>query len=235
MALRPAGVLAALAFALVPAPQAAALPLAGDATALVVTADLAAFGLDLVPTGAAWRKPSGRLVLPVTGGDVDLPLFTGDVEHAGSGFRLLFEEEVRGPRLDLSDLVFDLTGFVVRGLLRYASGDDVLFEGPVALFDLRLCELSTGFDPCLDADGTVVDEGLGVDVTEVLAVFLNDAFLGGRPPSQGFAGGDAFGLAFPELRFESVPEPAVLGLLVAALAGAARRRAHGPRARRAAR
>jgi hypothetical protein len=196
-----------LAGALVAAPPAAAAPLVGDETSILVTADLSPLSLTL--GGSASTDALGRLVLPVTGGDVEIPLLTGTIEHVGSSLTLA----LGGASLELADLLIDLTDAVVRGSLTFRQGGDTLFSGPLALFDSRLCFLSTGFDPCLDGDGSTLLNGVGLNVTESLALFVDDAF------GIGDVTGGPFGVAFLDIRFASVPEPSSAALL--ALAGLA--------------
>ncbi len=201
------------------AAPASALPLVGDQTTIYVTADLGGLGISLVPGGGTSTDALGNLVLPITGGDVSIPLLEGTVEHQGSTLGL----ERGDTRIALENLVIDLTNSVVTGFLGLVVGGELQFGGEVALFDARSCLVSTGSDPCLDRDGSLLLNGFGLDLTETLTMFLNDAFDGD------FARGDPLGVAFLDLRFETVPEPALGGLLllagVAALAQRQRRRA----------
>ena len=202
---------AALAGVWLAASAAGATPVIGDATTIALTGGFLG-SLGAVTDGID-KDALGRLVIPVVGGDVEIPLLTGTVLHSGS-----ITLSQGAASLELADFVIDLTDPGVSGMLTYRDGGNTLFSGSVALFEGRLCVLSTGTDPCLDTDGSTLLNGVGLGVAGALATFLDDAF--------GIAGaaGETFGVALLDLRF-AVPEPAVALLLAAAaLAGAARSR-----------
>jgi len=115
--------------------------------------------------------PDEVVLLPIIGGDLSIPLLEGTVEHGGT---VAFEQG--GIRVAVEDLVFDLTNSVVTGLLGFLVDRVPQFVGQVTLFDLRSCLLSTGSDPCRDDDGSTLLNGFGLDYSDTLAMFLNDAF-----------------------------------------------------------
>lgn len=179
---------------------ASALPLIGDETILDLTSEpaLEALGASLNGGGA----PLGSVALPITGGDVEIPLLTGTVEHDGS---LLTLSSALGS-LGFQDLVIDLTASLVRA--------DLIFAANFAVFEVRSCLLSTAADPCIDDDGSLLVNGFGLDWTDAAATLVNDIIFGGV---QNLRGGDQFAVADLDLRFGSVPEPAGALLAVSAL------------------
>jgi penicillin amidase len=211
------------------AAPAASLPVIGGSASLDVTLDRDAAGVGVgVLPGGSFGAPL-RIVLPVTGGDVEGPPLVGQLE-LGSGIGLF---DSAGASIVLTDLLVDLTREVLAATLLFDDGAGMVqsFPGLDLLF-LRDCALSAGVDPCRDAEGALVGAGFGLDLTGTLALFLNDAFFP-LPEDPFFVEGDAFALASAELVF--VPEPAtalLVGLGAAALGLLARRRASGARAAR---
>ncbi|MDJ0786882.1 MAG: PEP-CTERM sorting domain-containing protein [Myxococcota bacterium] len=185
----------------IPAGGALALPLIGDETIVDLTSesDLIALGASLSGGGPAL----GSVAIPITGGDVDVPLLTGTVEHQGS---LITLSSAFGS-VDLRNLVIDLTASILRA-------DTAVGDG-IAIFEVRSCLLTTASDPCLDDDGSLLVNGFGLDWTDAAATLVNDVVFGG---AANLAGGDAFGVADLDLRFGSVPEPATALLLAAGAA-----------------
>jgi hypothetical protein len=126
------------------------------------------------------------------------------------------------------ELLADLTREVVAATLGFDDGSGAVqnFPGLDLLF-WRDCAASSGVDPCRSADGSLVEEGFGLDLTATAALFLNDAFFP-APLTPFFLEGDAFALASVDIVF--VPEPGA-GLLVAAgtlvLGALGRRRMRG--------
>lgn len=184
---------------------ASATPLVGDQTTVEITGD---FGdLDIVLSQGSSTDALGNAVFPIVGGDVTVPLLEGTAVHQGG---LAFERD--DVRLGIEDFVLDLTNSVLTGFLGLLVDGEPQFGGEVALFDVRSCLTSTASDPCLDDDGSLLLNGFGLDLTDTLAMFLNDAF------GTGFAAGDPFGVAYVDLRFDQgesphVPEPALGWLL----------------------
>lgn len=197
----------ALAFAVVAPRPAAATPVAGDQTALDLTQPLLA-GPAVTALGGASVDGIGRVVLPITGGDVGIPLVDGQIEHSGSGFAL-----TQGlASVSFLDLLVDLDFSRVLGtlVLDVGSGPDQIFSD-VVLFDARACLLSTGSDPCTDDDGSIRLNGFGLDLVGLTADVLNDAFFGGEAA---LLEGDLVAIADIDLRL--VPEPGAAALLLAA-------------------
>jgi hypothetical protein len=216
---------------------AGALPLVGDDVRIAVTSspDLAAAGVEILAPFDAL----GRVRLPVVGGDLHFPLLVGTIELGDS---IQLSRNVEAPPFmgnqggsflggaTLENLVIDLTALTVAadvhtGLVAFSGGS--IHFGRFAvddypdlpLFDLRLCVLSTGTDPCFDSDGSLLLNGFGMAYTDAFAAVLEE-WVGG-----GFAqGGGTFGVAYLDVR--PVPEPGT-ALLVGtglALAALARRR-----------
>ncbi len=218
--LAPAAGFALLLAAVAPA---TAIPLVGDATRLLLTGegDLAALGVTLEIDGVSGIGGLlGEAVLPITGGDVSFPLLTGTIEHALSVVRLT------GPgfggaaaSITLSAPILDLDLEEVTALAE--SSAIGLLPTRLPVFSMRSCLLSTGSDPCLDGDGSILVSGFGLDWSATGATLLNESFFLGEPV---IAEGDRFGVALPDLR--PIPEPAGLALLgfgLAVLAARTRR------------
>jgi hypothetical protein len=197
--------------------SAGATPLAGDQTAIDLTQPLLG-GLGVTATGSGSVDGIGRVVLPITGGDVGIPLVDGTIEHEGSGFAL-----TQGMvSVSFLDLLIDLDFSRVLGTLivDVGGGANQVFPD-VVLFDARACLLSTGSDPCTDDDGSIRLNGFGLDLVGLTADVLDDAFFGG---SAALLEGDILGIADIDIRL--VPEPATSWLAVVAvgsLAAALRR------------
>lgn len=190
---------------------AVALPLVGDETIVDVTAapDLSAQCVSASPIGPASTNALGELVLPISGGDVDFPLLEGAIEHAG-GVQL--DCDAASPTILLEDLVIDLTGGSLTATVTVLDGEVTAFmDAMVPIFDVRACLFSTASDPCFDDDGSVLLNGYGLDFTGTLAMVANEFF------GTSFEAGDAFGVAYPDLR--PVPEPVTGAVLGAGLAG----------------
>ncbi len=203
---------------------AGALPLIGDETRIEIASapELAALGLVTGLAGNASLDGRGDVVLPVTGGDVTIPLLEGSVEHVASGFSISLASGTildPGPTVILEDLVIDLLDLVVRA--RVTAGQPFGVATDVPVFDARACVTSTGVDPCLDQDGSILLNGFGLDWTETAAGILN-ATLFPDLTAPTFLSGDYFGVADLDLRF--VPEPSSALLVAAGLLGIARRR-----------
>ncbi|MGH0038166.1 MAG: hypothetical protein ACQGVK_24305 [Myxococcota bacterium] len=199
-----------------------ATPVDGDQTAVDPTQPLLS-GVGLSALGSGSVDGIGRAVLPVTGGDVGIPLVDGYIEHEGSGFAL-----TQGTvSVSFLDLLVDLDFSRVLGTLVFDPGADPnqVFED-VVLFDARACLLSTGSDPCTDDDGSIRLNGFGLDLVGLTADVLNDAFFDGTPS---LLEGDILGIADIDIRL--VPEPGVarLALVAAAGLGLALRRRSTPR------
>jgi hypothetical protein len=189
-----------------------ATPLIGDQTTIEITGD---FGdLDIVLSQGSFSDALGNAVFPIVGGDVSIPLLEGVALHDGG---VGFERD--GVRVGIEAFALDFTNGVLTGFLGLLVDGAPRFGGEVALFDVRSCLTSTASDPCLDGDGSLLLNGFGLDLTDTLAMFLNDAF------GTGFAGGDPFGVATVDLRFAEVPEPGLGWLLGLAAACVLARRA----------
>jgi len=198
---------------------AGAIPLIGDETRIEVTTrnDLAAMGIEIGLVGGASLDGAGDLVLPITGGDLTIPLLEGIVEHQGSGFSLSVSPSTPNvsPIVLFQDLVIDLLDLVVRADLLVGFPLGSAGNG-VAVFEARTCLTSTGIDPCLDQDGSILLNGFGLDWTTGAAILANDVL------GTSLTGGDPFGVALLDIRL--VPEPATGLLLLAGLLGIAGRR-----------
>jgi hypothetical protein len=202
---------------------AGATPVAGDQTAIDLTQPaLAGLGVDALGTGSV--DGIGRVVLPITGGDVGIPLVDGSIEHDGSGFALS-QSMVSVSFLDLL-LDLDFSRVLGTAVLDPGSGPSQTFED-VVLFDARACLLSTGSDPCTDDDGSIRLNGFGLDLVGFTAGLLNDAFFGGESL---MLEGDILGIADVDIRLVPEPGTAVLGgLALGALGMRLRRAPRSPR------
>ena len=208
---------AALGMLLGVAAPAGSIPLIGDETRIEVTSadELAAMGIELGLAGAASIDGRGDVVLPITGGDLTIPLLEGTVEHQGSGFSLSVASvfPAVGPTIVFENLVIDLLDLFVRADL--LVGLPFESAGNVPVFEARACLTATGTDPCLDGDGSILLNGFGLDWTYA----INDSDL---VRGTDLAVGDPFGVALLDIRL--VPEPAAGVLVLAGLVALAVRR-----------
>lgn len=189
-----------------------AIPIAGDYSVIDLTTDpaLTAAGVVTTALGTAeihhYGIPGVTLaVLPVTGGDVDLPTsFLGTVEHDGSGLRLSF----LGVDLDFTNLVMStITGKVTADFTVGAA------SGTAEIFDILPCDSGAPGTCATIPGGAVIPSALRLTFSADGAALVAFAF--GIP---GLAGVQ-FGVWNTALR--AVPEPGTALLVSGALAGLA--------------
>ncbi len=192
-----------------------ALPIAGERTTIDVTSVgvLGAAGVSLSALGSAIPLSAPGLlfvVLPITGGDVNLPTsFDGTIEHLGSGLQVSF----LGNSVDLRNFVIDMTAQKVTADVSFSVGG---FAAAVPVFNLTTC--GSPATSCITHAVSVVATGLGMTFTPEGAAVLTTL---GLPSLAGFY----FGTAVTQVNF--VPEPAtamLLGGALVALAAVRRRR-----------
>ena len=194
------------------ATPARAIPIGGDYTLIDVTSTqaLSAGGVTLAALGGAEIFSSAALgvklvLLPVTGGDVDLPTsFLGTIEHSGSGLRLSFF----GIDLDFSNLVMNTITSKVTGDFVLTAG-----TGTTDIFDILPCDSGPPGTCSTIPGGAVIPSALRLTFTANSAALVNLAF--GIP---GLAGVQ-FGVANTALT--AVPEPGTAFLVGSALVGLA--------------
>jgi hypothetical protein len=195
-----------------------ALPLIGDQTIILLTAD------DLLVDAGVLTDALGDAVIgfdladrlealfPITGGDVDG--LSGTIEHDDSG--LLFSDGV--VELALENFLIDLDSLTLFGDVTL----DGVPGGNLALMDVGFCtDLAGTAGACIDGDGSELLDGFKLSLTKEGANALSDAF--GLPDLTG----TQFGVARIDIR--AVPEPSTALLVGAGLLAAAggRRRAKG--------
>lgn len=210
-------------WALLAAAPAAALPLAPNATHTTVEVTQAQLLNDLcivvtpsspLGSGAATTDALGRILFPVTGGEAtDLALLDLEIEHLGSSLTLTFGQDAAS--VTLTNLVIRPGSFEVLELVADVSimvgmGTPTNVPGFV-VFDMTLCPLSAGYDPCIDGDGSTRLNGFGLRLTEDAAQAIGDAF--------GFGATDVERLRAPHLGIAyldvaEIPEPGTLALLL---------------------
>lgn len=200
-----------LVFALAGGP-ARAIPIIGDYSTIDLTADpaLTAAGVVTTALGTAEIHHYGFLgvtlaVLPVTGGDVDLPTsFLGTVEHDGSGLRLSF----LGTDLDFTNLVMNTTtGKVTADFAVGAS------TGTADIFDILPCDSGAPGTCATLPRGAVIPSALRLTFSADGAALVDFAF--GIPGLAGIQFGVWNTALLP------VPEPGTALLVSGALAGLA--------------
>jgi hypothetical protein len=193
-----------------------AVPLIGDQTIVLLTADevLADAGILTDPLGDADLDfdIAGRLeaLFPITGGDVDG--ISGTIEHDASG--LLFSDGV--VELAFENFLIDLDALT---LFADVTLDGVP-GGNLALMDIDFCtDLAGTADACIDGDGSELLDGFKLSFNAAGSAVFADAF------GFGDLTGEQFGVARIDIR--AVPEPSTLALVAAGLvlAAGSRRRA----------
>ena len=211
-----AGLLLAVA-----ATPARAIPIAGDYSLIDVTSTkgLSSLSVTLTALGTAEIFNSAALgvklvLLPVTGGDVDLPTsFLGTIEHSGSGLRL----SSFGSDIDLTDFVMNTS--TLKMSANFAIG---ALTGATDIFDILPCDSGPPGTCATFPGGAVLPTALRLSFTADAAALVALAF--GNPAFAGLAGVQ-FGVANTALT--AVPEPGTAFLVGSALVGlAALRRNH---------
>jgi len=185
----------------------------GDRTTIDVTSigflNFVGIGVSGLGSAIVFSSPPAQLlfaVLPVTGGNVNLPFdFVGTIEHAGSGLRLSFG----GVDADLTNFTINtgsniLTGDVKSGAFEVAGA---------TLFDILACSSGAPGTCQTNPNAAVIPTGIGLRISSDLATGL--AVLLGLPDLTGFQ----FGVANTALT--AVPEPGTALLVGSALAGLA--------------
>lgn len=199
----------ALAVAATPA---RAIPIAGDYSAIDITIApaLSAAGVTLSALGDLELFTASFLVIthaviPVTGGDVDLPTsFLGTIEHSGSGLRLSF----LGIDLDFNNLVFNtITGQV------FSDFVSPIGSATTDIFDILPCDSGPPGTCATIPGGAVGPSSLRLTFSANGAAVVAASF--------GISGlaGVQFGEADTHLR--AVPEPGTALLVGSALLGLA--------------
>lgn len=188
-----------------------AMPVTGGTTSILITLDTEELDIDVGAIGLT-EEEGGRFVLPISGGDVTLPL-SGMIEHEDAGLEF---DLPNLPSFELHDLVFDFDESVVSGDLESA-----LFSTNLDLFDLRPC-VEGG---CTGPGGTMPVTGFGLFLRPGAADVIENLVLG----DEFFDDEQQIALADVSLVFDPpVAEPAtlaLLGLSLASLAFARRPRA----------
>jgi hypothetical protein len=207
------GVLAlALVLGISAASPARAVPIVGDYTTINVTSIAALSGASItvaaLGSGQASYFANANVliaVLPVTGGDVDIPTsFAGTIEHSGSGLELVFA----GVPIDLTDLVIDTTTFKVN-----ATVASPVFGGVTDIFDLVPCQSGAPGTCQTVPGGALIPSALGLRISANLATVIAASW--GLPGLTGFQ----FGVANAAIR--AIPEPTTAILAGAGLVGLA--------------
>ncbi|MCG8588594.1 MAG: PEP-CTERM sorting domain-containing protein [Proteobacteria bacterium] len=210
-----------MAALLFPVGSALAIPVGHDDC--VVETTLIPVNLDLLGDlrlhlggGAVTPLESGAFDLAASAFDLDLEEFTGQVQYDRVNFAL---KASSGEKLLFKDFTLDLTEAVVRADLSLFQDSTVIdFEPGVSVFDVRVCALSSGVDPCLGPDGEEVDPGdalaLGLSISDTFEYLLEDLGLDG----------ELFGQDLGVLLLDKtvVPEPGTAALLLAGLLGLTR-------------
>ncbi len=192
--------------------SARAIPIGGDYSTINLTTDpaLTAAGVITTALGTAEIHHYGILgvtlaVLPVTGGDVDLPTsFLGTIEHKGSGLRLSFF----GTDLDFTNMVMNTTTGKVTADFAIGAA-----TGTADIFDILPCDSGAPGTCATIPRGAVIPSGMRLTLTADGAALVGFAF--GVP---GLAGVQ-FGVWNTALT--PVPEPGTALLVSGALAGLA--------------
>ena len=191
------------------ASSAAALPLNGDQTSLNMTGleALGNAGIDVSPVGTAKivpdevDRPTG--VFEITGGEISGGgAGNATVLHEGSGLML----KLGGTELTISN-------FVITTINDVLSADVVgtgLILARLDIFDLERC----GPQNCIDGDGSLLQDGFRLGLTDEFATLLNEIF-----KLDNFEAGDKFAVASIDLR--PIPEPTTAFLMMLGLSGLA--------------
>jgi len=202
----------------VAATPARAIALVGEYTLIDVTSiqALSSAGFTLTALGGAEIFDSAALgvkiaLLPVTGGNVDLPTsFLGTIEHSGSGLRL----SRLGVDLDLTNFLMNiLTDPPITGTMSADVAVGGTPAGVVSIFNVLPCNLGPP-GTCLTVPGAAaIASPLRLSLTAEAAGMLEFAF--GIPGLEGLP----FGVANTALT--AVPEPGTALLFGSALVGLA--------------
>lgn len=196
-----------VAFALPAVAQ--AVPVTGGGTAVRVTAPLADLGLTIALTGSATALDGGRVLFPISGGDLDAMTLAGQILHEGSGISLSTALATVG----LGNFIIDT---VASRLLADVTVNGVAFAEDLAILAFDLGSVT----PAQLTD--LLNPALALSFTNEAALALTTVF--GAPDLTGAE----FGLAAtaPELA-AAVPAPAtlLLGMTGVVLLAARRRMA----------
>lgn len=197
------------------AAQAAPIALVGDDTTLEAALGfnaLAAAGITLQPLGAGTTNAIGEIILPITGGSVELAYLEATILHQTSGLELRRGADY----VAFTNIEVDLTNLVVMADVSASAGLPLL---QAQVFGIAICPLYGGFDPCYERDGSVRIDNYGLRATSGAAAVIGQAF--------GLTAGEVLALetgahvALAEFDLRPVPEPGTLLLLGGALAGLA--------------
>lgn len=216
--------------------RAQATPITGGQTSIEITGGAGELALGTL--GTASFDLLGNVLLPVTGGDVDLAALTGTIEHDGSGISVSSMTQGVVSSVNAENFVIDLTNGVLTADLSFYSGGMLSGQSnDVTLFDVRSCQQSAASDPCLSGGATVLS-GFGLrfadGAPDTIANFL---FANASAGDAEFIANELTGLDFgiANTRIELVPEPGAAAMLFFGLGGlfvAGRKRSPTRRAER---